>query len=216
MSATEMDGVTRYPICKWFETQQAYEQWTQQPLDNHYLQRVRHVGNKMRVLIGKPGYCLDVGCGNGLFGGRPVAETGYRYIEKDPTDHIIGIDPLKPLADIPWLDQFFQRRIEEYCSDAFFKTIIFASSLDHVTDWRYALRRANTMLDPISSQLCMYFTETPVTIPAHPVHLTQREIVSFLNCLGLNCTTFTETFSKSTPSWIVYIKARRDKSSTKD
>jgi hypothetical protein len=117
---------------RWNMTQEAYEKWASQPLDENYLKMIRETGSKFKEFVGTPGTLIDVGCGNGLYSGKPYEEIGYIPIELGDYK-IYGLDPLPQRHPIPWISEYIQARCEdpilvkaEYAS--------FATSFDHLED----------------------------------------------------------------------------------
>jgi len=132
---------------RWSDAQKNYSEWVKDPLPKIYLENIIATGKQFSDYIGDPQRCLDVGCGNGLYGGKTYDEIGYSYLSKNPNSHITGLDPLPQEALIPWIDQYKQGIAEEIpFEEATFDKIVIATSLDHVKSPRQCINECHRVL----------------------------------------------------------------------
>jgi hypothetical protein len=102
----------------WQQCQEEYLKWCRQSLDIAYLRTIRALGLSFLSFIGDQlGVCVDLGCGCGIYGGKTYAETNYFYLMSYQAGYILGVDPLRLEAPIPWLNAFVQGRSEELLED---------------------------------------------------------------------------------------------------
>jgi ubiquinone/menaquinone biosynthesis C-methylase UbiE len=132
----------------WQECQEQYLHWCRQPLDPAYLRTIRALGLRFLSFIREGlGVCVDLGCGCGIYGGKTYAESNYFYLMRYQADRIIGVDPLKLEAPIPWLTDFVQGRSEELpLKSGSCDTIVMATSLEHLENPEAALRECYRIL----------------------------------------------------------------------
>lgn len=121
---------------KWRMSLVNYVDWANKPLPREYLDEVIKIGGMFSKYVGNPQKCLDIGCGNGMFGGQTYEEVGYSYLSKTLGSHTTGLDPLPLITSMhPWLDEYKRGVAEEIpFSDNEFDKIVIATSLDHVKD----------------------------------------------------------------------------------
>lgn len=172
---------------RWKISLKRYRAWVRQPLNPIYLKQTIEDGNKFADWIGSPERCLDIGCGNGLFGGEPYAKIGYSYLHNDSSSYIVGIDPL-PLEGPtpPWLDEFHQGKAENLpFPDKSFDKVVIATSLDHVIDQVQCLRECKRVM---KKSLYIWLTCTTNKYPCdfdHPEPFDDWELYLMLQKAGL-------------------------------
>ena len=121
---------------KWKELLDEYDSWTHKQLDPAYLDSIKIMGRMFSGLSYSEGkLVLDIGCGNGRYGGTNYTESEYSYVNYNC--RYIGIDPLfGENRNIP-----FVQSVAEYLpfkSDTF-DTVIMVTSMDHFMDLDMAL-----------------------------------------------------------------------------
>jgi len=173
------------PSPEWVNAQDLYLRWTKDPLPDDYVKKIVALGKDFARMSKPVLRCLDVGCGNGLFSGKPYADIGYRYIaHDDPDDYVIGIDPLPMINRPPWIDEYIQTRLEDATfPDESFNTIIIATSLEHMENPENILRICHRLLKPKGcGRLYLWYStlKEPVNDPAHVSRFTHKQIAEWL------------------------------------
>jgi len=181
---------SRIPLeTKWENAQANYVEWAHEPLPEKYLEEVIEMGKKFSEYIGNPQKCLDIGCGNGVFGGKTYEEIGYSYLTKTEVSHIIGLDPLPLIAPLPpWLDEFKQGLAEEipYPAKEFDKIVI-ATSLDHVKDPAKCISECLRVLKP-EGTLYIWTSYKNYTDKYHPHGHQEEDLTHLLTSNGFKIT----------------------------
>lgn len=161
---------------KWALSQHEYVAWTKEALPRDYIRTIQRLGRKFKSFVGASGLCLDVGCGNGLIGGKSYREIGYKYLKPNST---VGVDPLPLQAEKPsWLKEYMRGLCESLpFRNGSFDTVVLATTLDHVTDVPLCLRECARVLKnegKINIWLtCLHENSLDV---AHPTRLTKKSL----------------------------------------
>ena len=124
---------------RWENAQRRYIRWAESPMSPAYLEYVRILGEEFSAFVGIPTRMVDVGCGNGVFGGVSYAEAGYLPLKRG-SGYILGVDPLPLIKPIPWLSDFKQGKIEDMKLTGF-NEATFVTTFDHIENPETALRR---------------------------------------------------------------------------
>jgi len=124
---------------RWENAQRRYIRWAESPMSPAYLEYVRIMGEEFSQFVGAPTRMVDVGCGNGIFGGMSYTEAGYLPLKRRG-GYILGVDPLPPLKPIPWLSEFRQGKIEELVLNGF-NEAAFVTTFDHIENIDVAITR---------------------------------------------------------------------------
>lgn len=151
-------------------------------MDKKYLEYVKRIGIEFSEFVGEPTRLIDVGCGNGIFGGVSYAESGY-YPLKLGGGYILGVDPLEPVYPIPWVSEFRRGRIEDLRLTGF-NEATFVTTFDHISDPDVALQ---SIRDAGVIRICMWETLYPVSRLGdmdHPHHYTFDELCEVLRRNG--------------------------------
>jgi len=169
----------------WEIAQKNYVEWANTPLFPEYIEEIIIIGKQFADYIGDPEYCLDIGCGNGIIGGKTYDELGYSYLNKTPNSHTIGLDPLPLMAPLPsWLDEYKQGMAEELpFPDNQFDKIIIATSLDHVIDPAQCVRECHRVMKT-EGTLFIWTTYKDYIDKYHPHNHEEDSLTSLLNANG--------------------------------
>lgn len=170
---------------RWRRAQVNYVEWVHQPLPRLYLDEVVEIGKKFSEYVGDPQRCLDIGCGNGMFGGKTYEEIGYSYLTKTTNSHIIGLDPLPLITTLPpWLDEFRQGVCEEIpYSDKEFDKIVIATSLDHIKNPTRCISECHRVLKT-EGALYVWITYKDYIDKHHPHGYQESDLLNLLNSNG--------------------------------
>lgn len=158
---------------KWKELLEEYESWTHKQLDPAYLESIRIMGRMFSELSKSEGkLVLDIGCGNGRYGGTNYEESKYSYVNYNC--RYIGIDPLfGENRNFP-----FVQSVAEYLpfKSNIFDTVIMATSMDHFMDLDIALSECKRVLKPrgIFATATGVYEDANHTDPSHVYHLTRQ------------------------------------------
>jgi len=161
---------------KWRVSQEEYIEWTKQTLPRDYIRTIQRLGRKFKRFIGASGFCLDVGCGNGVIGGRTYREIGYQYLSDNSS---VGVDPLPLEKEKPvWLKEYARALCEHLpFKDETFDTVVLATTLDHVGDIPQCLRECGRVLKAEGSikiwLTCLHKNQLD---RAHPTRLTREDL----------------------------------------
>lgn len=126
---------------RWKRAQGKYFGWAVNQLPIDYLITIRKMGKRFAEFVGPFKLCLDIGSGNGLFGGVTYDEAGYKYLENTDESRVVGIDPLPLEAKQPsWIHDYVMAIGEElpFRPEIFDVTTI-ATSFDHLLDHKKVL-----------------------------------------------------------------------------
>ena len=107
-----------------------YEEWTKEELPSNYFSEIIRVGEQFGIFCYEPKakYVLDIGSGNGIYGGKPQKEIGYKY-------HLYPDIIESDVLDNPYAKQFVKMDARNILfRDELFDVIICATSLDHIPD----------------------------------------------------------------------------------
>lgn len=137
-----IEDLSDSPEKQWQRIQNRYERRSSICRPNSYINVFSALAAKFNDFVGAQGTVLDVGCGNGKFGGGTNEGAGHEYLINVNT--VIGLDPLPQfetrfpvvngvVEDIPFQDDIFD-------------AVTIVSVLDHVIDPRVALEESSRVL----------------------------------------------------------------------
>lgn len=170
---------------RWENAQRRYIRWAESPMSPAYLEYVRILGEEFSAFVGTPTRMVDVGCGNGVFGGVSYAEAGYLPLKRG-SGYILGVDPLPLIKPIPWLSDFKQGKIEDMKLTGF-NEATFVTTFDHIENPETALRRLKEAgISKLFIWETLYRKHTGGS--DHPHHYTFSELVYLLNDGGYGIT----------------------------
>ena len=158
---------------KWKELLDEYDSWTHKQLDPAYLDSIKVMGRMFSGLSYSEGkLVLDIGCGNGRYGGTNYTESEYSYVNYNC--RYIGIDPLYgENRNVP-----FVQSVAEYLpfKSEIFDTVIMVTSMDHFMDLDMALSECKRVLKPggIFATATGVYEDPNHTNPSHVYHLTRQ------------------------------------------
>lgn len=191
----------------WMHGLKLYVTWANKPLPDDYIHKIQRLGKMFSKFIGECGLCLDVGCGNGVIGGKSYDEIGYKYVDGNKT---VGVDPLPLDAEKPsWLTEYTRGVCEHLAfKNKSFDTILIATSLDHLKDVDACLKECARVLK-VDGTLNIWFSsmkQLPQFDPYHPNRITEEDVYDILENNGWTIQkTFKESFSISADT--VFLKA---------
>lgn len=163
---------------RWRIAQRRYVAWSRTPMHQNYLDYVKRLGIEFSKFVGEPTRLIDIGCGNGAFGGVSYAESGY-YPLKIGGGYILGVDPLNPIYPIPWISEFKKGRIEDLKLSGF-NEATFVTTFDHISNPDAALQ---SISHAGVSHIFLWETLYPVSRLGdmdHPHHYTFDELSEVL------------------------------------
>jgi len=132
---------------RWAKTQERYIEWAKKDLPENYLNDIRKLGYRFAKFVGPPQTCLDIGTGNGLYGGMTYDEAEYRYLDHDKESQVVGLDPLPLEAPMPsWTNHYITAVCEHLPLRKVFDKITIATSFDHLIDHRRSLKECAAAL----------------------------------------------------------------------
>jgi hypothetical protein len=172
---------------KWGRTQVRYDEWSQKPLCEEYLDFIVKRGKQFSEFVGDYNRLIDVGCGNGLIGGKPYAEVGYCPIKLG--GFVLGVDPLPIIVQPPWVTEYLEARIEEcenIVKEGKFDKATIITSLGHFENPLESLKILVTV-----HELCLWETVyRKKTLPDlyHMYRFTLKEVLSLLLKAGWTVT----------------------------
>lgn len=190
---------------RWAEAQSRYVTWAGAPMDEKYLEYVRRVGSDFSEFVGEPTRLIDVGCGNGVFGGVSYSKAGYIPLKRG-NGYILGVDPLPTVYPIPWISAFKQGKIEDMRLSGF-NEAAFVTTFDHIADPDTALNNLK-----LAGVKIIYLWETLYLSHNegdrdHPHHYTYVELATLLRKYGFKFTR-TEKIDGNNTSEGWFIEAR--------
>lgn len=170
-----------------------------------YLGYVRIMGDEFSDFVGSPTRLIDVGCGNGVFGGMSYAEAGYLPLKRRG-GYILGVDPLPLVKPIPWLSEFKQGKIEELDLSGFHEAA-FVTTFDHIEDIDAALislKGAGVKTLYIWETTHRRHTRGDVD---HPHHYTYTELTTLLKIHEFKITrSDKKDENRETEGWFIEVK----------
>lgn len=191
---------------RWERAQSRYIRWAESPMSPTYLGYVRIMGEEFSQFVGAPTRMIDVGCGNGVFGGMSYGEAGYLPLKRRG-GYILGVDPLPLLKPIPWLSEFKQGKVEDLELSGFSEAA-FVTTFDHIQDIDAALtnlKRAGVKTLFIWETLYRRHTRGDAD---HPHHYTYAELTALLNSNGF-AVTRTRNVNEKRETLGIFIEAKR-------
>lgn len=191
---------------RWERAQSRYIRWAESPMSPKYLEYVRIMGEEFSQFVGAPTRMIDVGCGNGVFGGMSYGEAGYLPLKRRG-GYILGVDPLPLLKPIPWLSDFKQGRIEDLELSGF-NEAAFVTTFDHIENIDAALtslKRAGVKTLFIWETLYRRHTRGDAD---HPHHYTYAELTALLSSEGF-AVTRTRKVDEKRETLGIFIEAKR-------
>lgn len=193
---------------QWTYSQKDYVKWANSPLPEDYIKQIQRLGKMFHDFIGDNSLTLDVGCGNGLLGGKSYEEIGYSYLE----ENAVGVDPLPLLGPKPkWLSEY-TRGISEKLAfrSEVFDSIVLATTLDHIENISECLDECKRVLRKTGS-LNIWLTcikDFSAFDLAHSNRFTKESLTLMLDAHGWQIIkTFVERFSDTGDT--VFIKAKK-------
>jgi len=165
---------------RWMHAQKNYMKWSSEEMPPKYLNYIRDMGLRFADFVGTTGLCLDVGSGNGLYGGVSYDEAGYKYLHLCDGDHIVGLDPLPLEGPIPsWINDYVMGVCERLPFRGVFDKISIATSFDHLFD--HAKSLSELAMNP-DGELYIWTTclKEATPDPHHPKRFTRKGMVKLL------------------------------------
>lgn len=194
----------------WIHGLKLYVTWAREPLPTDYIHKIQRLGKMFSKFVGECGLCLDVGCGNGMIGGKSYDEIGYKYVDGNKT---IGLDPLPLDAEKPsWLLEY-TRGVGECLAfkNEAFDTVLIATSLDHLKDVDTCFKECARVLKR-NGTLNIWFSslkQLPTFDPYHPNRITDEDVFRMLENNGWAINKkFQEAWSENADT--IFIKATRN------